>query len=114
MIYYDRFEAAYVEEIDVNAPPERYFGYLKGEEGIYTERYRVYVNGDNNYFLDFSYSSLMRNHFPKEVAKERLLHFERNNIPKEATMLVAYIVPPSVYDKIVKEWDLKAEGGAEG
>ena len=48
--------------------------------------------------------------YPQSVAKDRLLFFERNGISKEATRLVAYIVPPSVYEKIVKEWELNEKG----
>ena len=110
MIYYDYFAEEYVTEKNDFAPPERYLAYIKGTEGVYTERFSVYASGDP---LDFSYSEFEMTNYPKLVAKNRLLHFEKNNIPKEATRLVAYIVPPSVYDKIVKEWELEMKGGEQ-
>ena len=111
MIYYDSFTEEYVTEKDYYAPPERYIAYMKGTEGVYTEKFSVCVNGDPSFRLDFSYSEFEMTNYPKLVANNRLLHFEKNNIPKEATRLIAYIVPPSVYDKIVKEWELKEKGG---
>ena len=111
MIYYDYFTEEYVAETEVNAPPERYLAYMKGGEGIYTERYSVYVNGDNSFRLDFSYTEFERNNYPKQVVAKRQSHFEIHNInPKRAT-LIAYIVPPSDYKKIIEEWNLKEKGG---
>ena len=113
MIYYDYFAEEYVTDKDDFAPPERYIAYMKGGEGIYTEMYSVYVNGDPSFRLDFSYSEFERDNYPKLVATNRQSHFETHNVhPKSATM-IAYIVPPSVYNKIIEEWELKEKGGAK-
>lgn len=111
MIYYDYIAEEYVTEKYDFEPPERYLAYLKGTEGIYIERFSVYINGDNSSMLDFAYSEFEMTNYPKLVARDRLLFFERNGISKGATRLVAYVVPPSVYEKIVKEWGLNEKGG---
>lgn len=113
MIYYDCFAQEYVTEKDEYAPPERYITYMKGREGIYTERYRVYVNGDPSFRLNFSYSEFERDNLPKEVAMNRQSHFETHNVHPESATLIAYIVPPSVYDKIIEEWKLTEEEGEQ-
>ena len=110
MIYYDYFAEEYVTEKDDFEPPERYLEYIKGAEGIYIERFIVYIKGDDSFRLDFAYSEFQMTNYPQSVAKDRLLFFERNGISKGATRLAAYVVPPSVYEKIVKEWELNEKG----
>ena len=113
MIYYDYFEEEYVTEKDEYAPPERYLGYMKGREGIYTERYRLFVNGYTPSLFDFSYTEFERDNFPKAVAINRQCHFEKHNVHPKSAVLIAYIVPPSVYNKIIEEWKLTEKEVAE-
>ena len=107
MIYYDYFAEQYVTEKDVSAPPERYLTYMKGTEGIYTEKYSVYVNGDPSFCLDFSYTEFERVNHPQMVALRRKNHFEVNNRKQKNATLIAYIIPPSGYNRILEEWKLK-------
>lgn len=110
MIYYDHFAGEYVTEKEKIAPPERYLAYMKGPEGIYTEKYRICVEGGLLFMLDFSYSEFEKTNYPQLVVKNRQSHFKTHNVnPNDATR-IAYIVPPSVYNKIIKEWNLKQKG----
>lgn len=113
MIYYDCFAQEYVVEKDEYAPPERYIAYSEGSEGIYTERYSVYVNGDPSFRLNFSYSEFERDNFPKVIAMHRQNYFEKHNVHPKGASLIAYIVPPSVYNKIIEEWKFNEKEGAE-
>jgi len=103
MIYYDRFAGEYVTKKEKIAPPERYLAYMKGIDGVYTEKYRICVEGGLAFMLDFSYSEYDRTHHPELVAEGRRLHFEKHNTTRNDAEIIAYIVPPSVYDGIKKK-----------
>ena len=83
MIYYDYFAEEYVTKKYDFAPPERYIAYLKGIEGIYIERFSVYISGDNSSMLDFSYSEFEMTNYPQSVAKDRLLFLKEMASLKE-------------------------------
>lgn len=83
MIYYDYFAEEYVTEKDDFEPPERYLEYLKGAEGIYIERFIVYIKGDDFFRLDFAYSEFQMTNYPQSVAKDRLLFLKETASLKE-------------------------------
>lgn len=93
MYWVDRFAGQIVKEKDKFAPPERYYEYRKGKNGIIKETYIVSYNPMK--LIDFSYA----------VGDDRnLVSIQRDNLFKENNIsinpvLFAYTVPPEWYEQ---------------
>lgn len=93
MYYVDRFLGELVKEKDNFAPPERYYEYRKGLDGIIKETYIASYHPLK--LIDFSYTVKEDG---KLVAIHRDNHFEEHGVSKNL-VLYAYTVPPEWYEE---------------
>lgn len=99
MYYVDIFAHELVKEKDINSPPERYYEYRKGIDGVITETYIAYYNPLK--LIDFSYTvdedrSLLH--------IKRKLYLDKYGISANA-QLYAYTVPPEWYEEQISKID---------
>lgn len=97
MYYVDRYLGVLVKEKDNFAPPERYYEYRKGLDGIIKETYIVSYHPLK--LIDFSYTT---EEDRKLVSIHRDNHFEKYDVSKNA-ILYAYTVPPEWYEEEVEK-----------
>lgn len=97
MYYVDIFAHELVKEKDINSPPERYYEYRKGIDGIITETYVVSYNPLK--LIDFSYAV---DEDRSLISAKRNNHFEKYKVPKNS-VLYAYTVPPEWYEEQISK-----------
>lgn len=97
MYYVDRFLNELVKEKEVNSPPERYYEYRKGINGIIKETYVVSYNPLK--LIDFSYRS---DEDRSLISAKRNNHFEKHGVSKNS-VLYAYTVPPEWYEEQISK-----------
>lgn len=95
MYYVDRFLNEIVTKIDTFAPPERYYEYRKGVDGIIKETYIVSYNPLK--LIDFAYAV---DEDRSLISAKRNNHFDEHGVSKNS-VLYAYTVPPEWYEKAV-------------
>lgn len=100
MYYVDRFLGELTKERSNYAPPERYYEYRKGTDGIVKETYMINYNPLE--LIDFSHAS---DDDWKLVAIQRKNHFEEHGIDEKSVLLYAYTVPPEWYEKEVSKYE---------
>ena len=102
MYYVDRYlgELVKEEEKETYAPPERYYEYRKGLDGIIKETYIVSYNPLK--LIDFSYTV---EEDRKLVSIHRNNHFEEHGVDEKTVLLYAYTVPPEWYEQEVSKYD---------
>lgn len=97
MYYVDKFLGELVKDKDDFAPPERYYEYRKGLDGMIIETYIVSYNPLK--LINFAYS-LHEASRTRLLAMHRYNFFEENQVPKNPT-LYAFTVPPTWYEQEV-------------
>lgn len=79
-----------------NLAPELYYSYEKGTmEGVIIEKYYC----GKNECINFSHSYPSDEH----VNLERHLHFKKHNA--SPSYMYAYVVPPSIYEEVIKKYE---------
>lgn len=99
MYYVDRFLNELVKEKEVNSPPERYYEYRKGINGIIKETYVVSYNPLK--LIDFAYAV---DDDGSLISIKRNNHFEKHGVSKNS-VLYAYTVPPEWYEEQISKID---------
>lgn len=95
MYYVDMYLGSLTKEKDNFAPPERYYEYRKGLDGVIKETYIVSYNPLK--LIDFSYAV---DEDRKLVSVQRNNLFEKHGVSKNP-ILYAYTVPPEWYEQEV-------------
>lgn len=95
MYYVDRYLYKIVKEKDSFAPPERYYEYRKGIDGVIIETYITSYNPLK--LIDFSYAV---DEDRSLISAKRNNHFEKHGVSKNS-VLYAYTVPTEWYDEEV-------------